>query len=69
MGLLELENSNYNLKSSFKKETSILENAIEPYTRQLKKNINKLKLKERFNCIAKEYTSNFTKWLSLLRYI
>jgi len=60
-GLLELENSNYNPKSSSKEKTSILKDAVEPYTRQLEKNINKPKPKKRFNCIAKGYTSNFTK--------
>ena len=40
MGLLKLEDFNYNFKSSFKEETSILKDAVEPYMRQLKKNIN-----------------------------
>ena len=69
MGLLKLENSNYNPKSSFKEEIGILKDAIEPYKRQLEKNTNKLKLKERVNCMAKGCTSNFTRWLSLLRHI
>jgi len=33
IGLLKLENSNYNPKSSFKEETSILEDIIKPYMR------------------------------------
>ena len=32
-GLLKLENSNYNFKSNFKKETSILKDAAKPYIR------------------------------------